>query len=238
MKDEEKNLIENLFHRLKKTELSSSERDDMADNLIQNFVIKQPHSSYYMVQTLLIQETALKKMSLQIEELQKRISILNEEKLKKKSSFLSNFLKKDPVSQTTTYDNNDIWKNNRNNVESYNKNFPMSSTTTTSGNSSFLKNALQTATGVAGGMILGNMLMNLFNNHSSPEEEIFDNVNQSSSISDLDKHDNISDHMNHHADLVDYNTEKESIDSSDSNFSNFNDIENIDDSEINDDNFI
>lgn len=61
MKDEEKNLIENLFHRLKKTELSSSERDDMADNLIQNFVIKQPHSSYYMVQTLLIQETALKK---------------------------------------------------------------------------------------------------------------------------------------------------------------------------------
>ena len=234
MKDEEKNLIENLFHRLKKIELNCSERDDTADVLIQNLVKKQPYSSYYMVQTILIQETAIKKMNLKIEELKNQISILNSDQVNKKPSFLSNFLKKDPRSKTISYDNN-IWKKNQNNLESCNTNIPSSSAATTR-NSGFLKNALQTATGVAGGMILGNMLMNLFN-HTTPEEEIFDNINQSSA-SDIDhEYDSI---QNNHSNLVNYENQNEPLEnySDDNNFSNFDETEHVDDSEMNDDNFI
>ena len=77
MKDEEKKLIENLFHRLKNTELNSSEKDNEANSLIQDLVKKQPYSSYYMTQTILIQETAIKKLSLKVEELTNKISNLN-----------------------------------------------------------------------------------------------------------------------------------------------------------------
>lgn len=236
MKDEEKNLIENLFHRLKKTEQNSSERDDTADALIQSLVKKQPYSSYYMVQTILIQETAIKKMSLKIEELKNQISLLNSDQVKKKPSFLSNFLKKDPVSQTESYDNK-IWKKNQNTLESCNTNIPTSSTATTTRNSGFLKNALQTATGVAGGMILGNMLMNIFN-HTAPEEEVFDNINQSS-ISDTNEYDTIE-NSNNNANLINYDSQTEPVNNyfDDNNYSDFDETEHVDDSVINDDNFI
>ncbi|ACL30000.1 DUF2076 domain-containing protein [Buchnera aphidicola] len=185
MTDEEKNLIENLFHRLKKTELNSPERDDAADELIQRLAKKQPTSSYYMAQTILIQETAIKKMSIELEELRKKIKILNREETNKKPSFLSNFFKKKSPSEIISNDNN-ILKKKENILPSNYSSSPISPTTQTSPvinntrSSSFLGNALQTATGVAGGMILGNMLMNVFS-HTKPEEDIFDTVKQSSS---------------------------------------------------------
>jgi hypothetical protein len=189
-----------------------------------------------MVQTILIQETAIKKMSLKIEELKNQISLLNSDQVKKKPSFLSNFLKKDPASQTESYDNK-IWKKNQNTLESCNTNIPTSSTATTTRNSGFLKNALQTATGVAGGMILGNMLMNIFN-HTAPEEEVFDNINQSS-ISDTNEYDTIE-NSNNNANLINYDSQTEPVNNyfDDNNYSDFDETEHVDDSVINDDNFI
>ncbi|CAL4320753.1 DUF2076 domain-containing protein [Buchnera aphidicola] len=237
MKDEEKKLIENLFHRLKNTELKSSERDDQADVLIQSLVKKNPHSSYYMVQTMLIQETAIKKMSLQIEELKNKISILNSEKLKKKTSFLSNFLKKDSVLPSSSYDNTNVWNNNQKPLQSANTNFPTSSTMNTTSNNGFLKNALQTATGVAGGMILGNMLMNIFH-HTTPEEEIFDNIHESS-VSHINEHkDIIEENENDNDHLINYVDSEYEFNSSNNNISDVDEIENFDESGINDDNFI
>lgn len=235
MKDEEKQLIENLFHRLKNTELKSSERDNQADILIQSLVKKHPHSSYYMVQTMLIQETAIKKMSLQIEELKNQISILNSEKLKKKTSFLSNFLKKDSVSPSSAYDNRNIWQNNQSPLQSSTTSIPTSSTiNATAGSNSFLKNALQTATGVAGGMILGNMLMNVFH-HTTPEEEIFDNIHESP-VSHINENEAVfEDHNSDH--LIDYVDSQNELGSS-NNISGTDEIENFDDNGINDDNFI
>ncbi|AWH90588.1 DUF2076 domain-containing protein [Buchnera aphidicola (Melanaphis sacchari)] len=235
MKDEEKNLIENLFHRLKNTELNSSERDDEADILIQDLVKKQPHSSYYMVQTMLIQETAIKKMSLKIEELENKISTIYSKKTKNKTSFLSNFFKKDSISPKISHDNN-IWKKNQNITEPSNGTIfssPSSTITNSSGNSSFLRNALQTATGVAGGMILGNMLMNVFN-HTKPEDEIFDTISESS-ISHLDEsnfHENVDNS------LINYDDQSSIFDSSE-NISNAYEVdEDSNDSDFNDDNLI
>jgi hypothetical protein len=245
MKDEEKNLIENLFHRLKNTELNSSHKDISADELIQKLVKKQPSSSYYMAQTILIQETAIKKMSVKIEELKKRINILNEEQ-NKKPSFLSNFFKKNSASQKISYDNN-LWKHkenpsNLNNsinpaTSSITHTIPTAATTISNRSSGFLSNALQTATGVAGGMILGNMLMNVFN-HSKPEEEIFDTINQDST----DHHAYLEENAFHHTsndNLVDYECSESDMNSHELNSDYINnDIYNIDDSESGDDNFI
>ncbi|QCI20918.1 DUF2076 domain-containing protein [Buchnera aphidicola (Hyperomyzus lactucae)] len=248
MKDEEKNLIENLFHRLKSTELNSSEKDISADELIQKLVKKQPSSSYYMAQTILIQETAIKKMSAKIEELKKRINILNNiEGQNKKPSFLSNFFKKNSDTQKVSHDNN-LWKYKENPSNLNNSIHPhtMSSTTQTlpaannsisSRSSGFLSNALQTATGVAGGMILGNMLMNVFN-HSKPEEEIFDTIHHEST----DNFTNVEENMFNHSannNLVDYEYSESDINSNELNSDYIdNDIYNADNDESNDDNFI
>ncbi|WAI11943.1 MAG: DUF2076 domain-containing protein [Buchnera aphidicola (Macrosiphum albifrons)] len=243
MKDEEKNLIENLFHRLKKTELNSSERDESADNLIQNLVKKQPASSYYMTQTILIQETAIKKMSMKIEELKTKIKQLNTEELNKKTSFLSSFFKKNPSPQVSSNDNN-IWQkktdtlpNNYLNTTSLPANQSLPITNSNSGrSSSFLSSALQTATGVAGGMILGNMLMNVFN-HTKPEEDIFDTVNKSS----LDQHaeDNFLNNNSNNNDLINYEYDQSDINRNElSSESINNDIYDADDIDVDDDNFI
>ncbi|QCI20332.1 DUF2076 domain-containing protein [Buchnera aphidicola (Brachycaudus cardui)] len=247
MKDEEKNLIENLFNRLKKTELNSSERDQEADDLIQKLVKQQPASSYYMAQTILIQETAIKKMSITIEELKKRIEMLNNiEKSSKKPSFLSNFFKTSPISQKISHDNN-IWKNNDKTSSPFqNSNATMSTpiaqtipTVTTTRNSGFLSNALQTATGVAGGMILGNMLMNVFN-HSKPEEEIFDTINKPSLNHHIDEHVDENLINNHDTDLINYEANKSDMHTNESNFDfvDKNEFNDVDDTDINDDNFI
>ncbi|AEO07993.1 DUF2076 domain-containing protein [Buchnera aphidicola] len=250
MKDEEKNLIENLFYRLKQTELNSSERDISADNLIQNLVSKQPASSYYMTQTILIQETAIKKMSNKIEELEKKIHKFNVEESNKKPSFLSSFFKTNPnfKPQSTSNDNN-IWRNKENISQSNYANSsipnsPMSQSlpvvnhypTGNNRSNGFLSSALQTATGVAGGMILGNMLMNVFN-HSKPEEEIFDTVHSSyTSISDNHIEENFFD-KNENNDLINYKHNDINSNKYESNSEDF-DNNATDDFDANDDNFI
>jgi hypothetical protein len=168
--------------------------------------------------------------------LENEISSLKADKANKRSSFLSSFLKKDKSSQPTISNDNNIWKKNQNILEP--NSYTPSSTVTNTSNNGFLKNALQTATGVAGGMILGNMLMNVFK-HSDPEEQIFDNVNEVF-ISDTDEYNTLND-SNYHDNLINYDdTQTESIHSAseDDNFSNFDDLESADDNEINDDNFI
>ncbi|QCI19758.1 MAG: DUF2076 domain-containing protein [Buchnera aphidicola (Brevicoryne brassicae)] len=244
MKDEEKNLIENLFHRLKNTELNSFERDNSADELIQKLVKKQPSSSYYMAQTILIQETAIKKMSVKIEELKKRIKSLKEES-NTKPSFLSNFFKKNATSQTLSHDNN-LWKNNDNHLQSHYSNPMMSSpsaqsipTVSGSRNNSFLSNALQTATGVAGGMILGNMLMNVFN-HSKPEEEVFDAINNNNNMTSLQHHEDENKLDANHNNLVNYEKNENELDEHASNLDVLHDNSEIDYESIDheDDNFL
>ncbi|WAI03120.1 DUF2076 domain-containing protein [Buchnera aphidicola] len=247
MKDEEKNLIENLFNRLKNAELNCSGRDHSADELIQELVKRQPASSYYMAQTILVQETHIKKMSLKIEELKKKIEILNKEESNKKPSFLSSFFKKNPINETISPDNN-IWKNKENISPTSNSHAtfstsPMTQTIpTVSKNSGFLSNALQTATGVAGGMILGNMLMNVFN-HSKSEEETFDTINKSSLDHHTDEH--LPNSSSYHNNLVNYEEKESDINTSQSNLDvihhtndEVHNIDNLDDGDINDDNFI
>lgn len=197
MEQKEKILIENLFDRLENVEKKSSVRDLLAEKLIQELLMKQQNAPYYMTQIILVQEEAIKKLNERINQLESEISLMKEKENKNNStSFLSGLF---GSSNVTSSPNNikNAWGNTSGKLD-YNSlpinNVPTGNITTPSSSSnigSFLGSALQTATGVAGGMIMGNMLMNLFQ-HKSSGEDFLNNVNISSEKnldSNIENHD-------------------------------------------------
>ncbi|CAL4319758.1 DUF2076 domain-containing protein [Buchnera aphidicola] len=172
MDKKEKKLVEELFFRLKKAEEKSSVRDKDAEKFINDCYEKQKNSVYYMIQTILVQEVAIKKLNQIIDELQKKIHKNSHSTSKK--TFLSGLLDKYLSSEKN---GEKFFKNNNQGNASYHmhRNHPDTSVpinnNSISSENSFLGNALQTAAGVAGGMVAGNMLMNLFSHHR-PDEEI------------------------------------------------------------------
>ncbi|CAL4320378.1 Putative uncharacterized protein Yba2 [Buchnera aphidicola (Eriosoma grossulariae)] len=184
MKNEEKQLIENLFHKLSKVEQKSDLRNRSAEQLIHSFIKNQSNAPYYMTQTILVQDTVLKKLNKRIIELEQKISEYENElsQKSKNTGFLSNIFKKnyDSTTKNASYHREDDGS-----VRSSNRSvLPSSSSASNTGpglssiGNSFLGNALQTAVGVAGGMVVGNMLMNFFK-HEKPEEEILTSSNDS-----------------------------------------------------------
>lgn len=178
MEDKEKKLIKNLFSRLKDIELKNVKIDQEVNILIKDIIKKQCNAPYYMTQTILIQESAIQSLYNKINKLKKIIKDNKKEiNFKNKSNgFLSGLfnnkkkIQKDDLN-TKDYLNKDIENNNLNKCV-YSSN---------NGNGGFLKNALQTAIGVAGGVVSANMLMNLFNNNKS-SSEIFNTENNSESL--------------------------------------------------------
>jgi len=76
MQLEEQRLIEGLFQRLKQAEQQSGARDAQADRLISDFVRQQPAAAYYMTQSILIQEAALKRLHAQVQQLENEVATL------------------------------------------------------------------------------------------------------------------------------------------------------------------
>ncbi|NIH40977.1 MAG: DUF2076 domain-containing protein [Buchnera aphidicola (Periphyllus aceris)] len=185
MNNKEKDLILDLFTRLKKAEKSSSERDKKAENFIQDCLKKQPNAIYYIIQTVLVQEIAIKNLNNIIKKLKDKEKEISNNSYKK--SFLSGLLEKYiPSNKNNKLNNN---SNLRKNFYSTNNSLPSNKSFNENFNSSlggtpgsFLGNALQTAAGVAGGMIAGNMLMNLF--HKNNGEDIFNNTENNFFIED------------------------------------------------------
>src|SRR5471030_3240243 len=68
MQDQERDLIEGLFGRLK--EYESQQRDPEAERLIAGLVAAQPGAPYLLTQTVLVQEQALKAAQARIDELE------------------------------------------------------------------------------------------------------------------------------------------------------------------------
>lgn len=196
MQPEEKQLIYGLFKRLKQTEYSTGSRDPEAERQIQSFVQQQPAAPYYMAQSLLIQEAALTRLNQQIQQLQNDVTQLKTTRQPSGRSFLKGLFggsRPQLAPQPSTQDLSPGYTSSR-----------PSSNVLPGG--SFMSNALQTAAGVAGGVVLGNMLTNMFH-HVAPEEivNIIDDpttsitgandqlLNQSFDSSDLETFNSISD---------------------------------------------
>ncbi len=73
MTPDEKNLISGLFDRLKNAEASTGPKDREADELIRQSVAAQPSAPYLLVQTVLVQEHALTNAQQRIAELEKQV---------------------------------------------------------------------------------------------------------------------------------------------------------------------
>ncbi|MFQ1790243.1 DUF2076 domain-containing protein [Aeromonas veronii] len=149
MQSQEQGLIDGLFDRLKQAQARDSKRDQQADQLIRQHLAQQPDAPYYMTQALLIQQAALTRLNERIKELEANQSSSSG------GSFLSGLFGSEcsPPPRFTP---------------------PPASAPAqpASRTSSFLGGALQTAAGVAGGVMLADMIGGLF--HNNRPEEIID----------------------------------------------------------------
>ncbi len=169
MQSEEQRLIDGLFARLAQAQSHSAPRDDTAESQINAHLRQQPAAPYYMAQTILIQEAAIKQLNTRVEALEAQLA----ERKQSSGGFLAGLFGGSESRAPT------------NAGRSGSQPIPGSQTYPSSGQrgyeatgtvqavpaqrGGFMAGALQTAAGVAGGVMLGNLLTGLFQ-HSQPQE--------------------------------------------------------------------
>ncbi|WP_438766281.1 DUF2076 domain-containing protein [Kushneria sp. TE3] len=166
----EQEMIDGLFSRLKEAEAQTGERDEQAQKRIDDHVNEQPGAPYYMAQTILVQEAAIKRLNARVEALEKQ-------KSEKRSSggFLAGIFGAGQEDEKPAEQGRPSSASGRTAAAGPGQNWQTSGPASNApGNAmrgggtrggGFLGGALQTAAGVAGGVMLGNMLMGMFGNH-------------------------------------------------------------------------
>jgi Uncharacterized protein conserved in bacteria len=170
MQSEEQRLIDGLFSRLKNAEAQSAPRDANAEGVIAQHIQAQPAAPYYMAQTILIQEAAIKQLNEQIQTLNQQVAELQSSK-QSSGGFLAGLFGgtqtasrvNDPIPGAQNYGRPGVAPQAGYAAPQSQNYAPGRS------GGGFMAGALQTAAGVAGGVVLGNMLMNMFSG-THPQE--------------------------------------------------------------------
>ena len=192
MNSEEQTLIDGLFSRLQQAETDSAPRDAQAEARIKEHMTRQPAAGYYMTQSILVQEHALKSLDAQNKQQAQQIQQLQEELQRAKSAqpapassggFLSSIFgggnSRPAPSQSAAPASTGGWREPAP-QQSYQAPAPQQSfgaappnyaqqAAPAAGNS-FLGGALKTAAGVAGGVMLAQGISSLFHHNQQPEE--------------------------------------------------------------------
>lgn len=195
MQSEEQRLIDGLFDRLKQVESQSATRDATAEQRIAQHLSQQPGATYYMTQTILIQEAAMKQLNGHIQALEAQVAELKQKSRQQQSSggFLAGLFGggnnntayvADPIPGSQNYG---AATASASGVPSQQA-APVSAPHTGGG---FLAGALQTAAGVAGGMVVADMLTSMF--HRSQPEEIVNIINEPAPTFDNSSFDSVND---------------------------------------------
>ena len=79
MNSEEQTLIDGLFSRLQQAETDSAPRDALAEARIKEHMTRQPAAGYYMTQSILVQEHAIKSLDAQNKQQAQQIQQLQDE---------------------------------------------------------------------------------------------------------------------------------------------------------------
>lgn len=169
MQSEEQRLIDGLFSRLQQAEAQSAPRDATAESVIAQHVQAQPAAPYYMAQTILIQEAAIKQLNERIQALESNVAQLQATK-QNSGGFLAGLFGggqsqphvSDPIPGAQNYARSA--PSQAGYAPSQAQNYAQARS-----GGGFMAGALQTAAGVAGGVVLGNMLMNMFSG-THPQE--------------------------------------------------------------------
>lgn len=180
MQNEEQRLIDGLFQRLKQTENQYASRDSEAEQHIRTHLQTQPNAPYYMAQSILIQEAAIKQLNNQLNALNEEVNQLrlNASQQKSSGSFLSGL-----------FGGNNSPKTARQErpfepipgTQGYAPSTSVAggaapSSAPPAARNSFMAGALQTAAGVAGGVLVADLLTGMF--HHNPPEEVINIINE------------------------------------------------------------
>ncbi|CAI2060146.1 MULTISPECIES: DUF2076 domain-containing protein [Serratia] len=179
MRSEEQQLIDGLFSRLKEAQTQTGQRDIQAEQQINQHIREQPSAPYYMAQAMIIQEAALKRLDQQVKQLENQVTQLQKTANSQQSSggFLAGLFgagNRNAPSPQEQYQaqqqNNAAWNGQpQAGYTPQQPNYAQPQQATPSRAGGFLGGALQTAAGVAGGVVLADMLTGMFR-HSQPEE--------------------------------------------------------------------
>ncbi|ACS85141.1 DUF2076 domain-containing protein [Musicola paradisiaca] len=180
MQSEEQRLIDGLFSRLKDAETKTGPRDLKAEQQISDHIRQQPAAPYYMAQAMIIQEAALKQLDQRVRELENEVNRLRQEAARPQQSsggFLAGLFgggrTAAPAPQQYQQPVNNGWGNQPAPGYGAQPGYsaqPGYAQPAPSRAGGFLGGALQTAAGVAGGVVLADMLTSMF--HSSKPQEI------------------------------------------------------------------
>ena len=180
MSPEERQLLTALFDRVRTA--AATPRDPEAEALISEATRAQPSATYYLAQAVIVQEKGLEAAANHIKELEERIHQLEagagDRRQAEQGGFLSSIFgntqtqqpapapgpwggaQRDSYEQPRGYDNTRQMPQQPTGPWTQQANAP-------SAGGSFLRGALGTAAGVAGGMLLANSLSGIFGNHMS-----------------------------------------------------------------------
>ncbi|MFM2486859.1 DUF2076 domain-containing protein [Celerinatantimonas yamalensis] len=218
-----KQVIDSLFERLQKAEAQNSNRDSEAQSLIEKHLVAHPTAPYYMAQTMIMQEATIKQLHQRLEALEAQ----QQAQPRQSGGFLSGLFGGNH--QSAPQGNPNTGWNQRGAQPNYNQpangqsnygqpNYPPQGGGFGRGNS-FLGGALQTAAGVAGGVVLGNMMMDMFSHHQS--QDIVNIINDNPTDMNADMNNGVNDPTNQFADGMDNNGQDASFDQGLNNDSGF-----------------
>ncbi|MBS0879687.1 DUF2076 domain-containing protein [Pantoea sp. JGM49] len=172
MQNEEQQLIDNLFSRLKQAETQSGPRDAGAEQLIKQHLQSQPGAPYYMSQAILIQEAALKKLNAQVADLENRLAQAQQQQQQAPQQSSGGFLSSlfgGGSRQSAPQQQQPVWGSAPQQPQQQYAQPQQQYAAPPARGTGFLGGALQTAVGVAGGVVMADMLTSMFH-HSQPEE--------------------------------------------------------------------
>lgn len=163
MNAQERRMIEGLFERLQQAEAQADPRDPEAEALIHNLMARQPAASYLLAQAVLVQEEGLRNLQSRVEELERQRA-----ERPQGGGFLGGLFGSGRPQPAATLPPQPAsasgWSNTR---------FPAQGALGAqppARGGGFMAGAMQTAMGVAGGVLLGNAVAGLFGSEAQAAE--------------------------------------------------------------------
>ncbi|QQP92038.1 DUF2076 domain-containing protein [Skermanella sp. TT6] len=170
MDHNERQIIEELFGKLRQAEAQSGPRDAQAEGFIREQVTRQPAAPYLMAQAIVIQEQALAASQARIQQLEQE---LQSRPVSGGGGLFGSLFGGGSQQRQPAPPSNSPWGNQRQaappgdpRVAAY-----ANPQTQQRQGGGFMAGAMQTAMGVAGGMLIGNALGSMFSSGEAMAED-------------------------------------------------------------------
>lgn len=164
MDSNERQVIDELFGKIRHAENQSGSRDAAAETYIRDQVARQPAAPYYMAQAIVVQEQALAASQARVQELEQQLA-----ERPAGGGFLSGLFGGSPAPAPAPRRTAGGSPASQAAVDPRVAGY-MNPQQRQGQGGGFLAGAMQTALGVAGGVLLGNAVMNMFSDPAAAAE--------------------------------------------------------------------